>query len=298
MEANMAKILVIGGTGMLGRPVTLELIKENFDVRLFTTDEGKARAIFKDSVEYGIGNVSDPVSLRKAMDDCDFVYINLRGGPGRADYFKVEERGSKNIYAAARDMGIKKVIQISVANVSEKNNGYIYIKVKLEAQKALRASGLTYTILRPSWFCESLPLLLQKDKMVFVGSGRTSFYFLAAADYARIVARCFQTDRADNRILTIFGPEPMPIPEALRRFLSIAHPDVRIDHLPIWLAKFSAFITFSKKLRAAVDLMAFYDRHDDSEVEIGPEEADRLFGRCQTTVELWSEVYRKVIKGI
>ena len=294
----MSKILVIGGTGMLGQPVTMELIKENFDVRLFTTDAERAREIFTDRVEYATGNVNDPTSLKKAMEGCEYVYINLKGGPGDVDYIRVEEQGSKNIYAAAKEAGIKKIVQISGANVDEKNARHIFVRVKLEAERALKASGTTYTILRPSWFCESLPLFLRHNKAVYIGSGKTSFYFLAAPDYARIVARCFQTDRADNKTLTIFGPEPMPISEALRRFLSIVYPDAKIDHLSVWLAKFSAMITFNKNLKSAVKLMAFFDRHDDSEVAVGPEEADRLFGRCQTTVELWSEVYRKVVKGI
>lgn len=294
----MSKILVIGGTGMLGQPVTMELIKESFDVRLFTTNAERAREIFADKVEYTTGNVDDPDSLKKAMEGCEYVYINLKGGPGDTDYIRVEEHGSKNIYAAANETGIKKIVQISGANVDEKNARHIIIRVKLEAERALKASGITYTILRPSWFCESLPLFLRHNKAVYIGSGKTSFYFLAAPDYARIVAKCFQTNRADNKTLSIFGPEPMPISEALRRFLSIAYPDAKIDHLSVWLAKFSAMITFNKSLKSAVKLMAFFDKHDDSEVAVGPEEADRLFGRCSTTVELWSEVYRKVVKGV
>ncbi len=293
----MSKILVIGGTGMLGRPVTLELIKEDFGVRLFTTNEANARALFRESVEYAVGNVDDPTSLRKAMDGCENVYINLKGGPSDAAYVRIELEGSKNIYAAARDMDVEKVVQISGALVDEKSVSYIFEKVKFGAEKALQDSGLTYTILRPTWFNESLPLFLQKNKAIYIGTGRTSFHFLAAVDYARIVARCFQTDRANNKTLTVFGPEPMPISEALRRFLSIVYPDATIDHLPLWLARISALVTFNKNLRAAVKLMAFFDKHDDSEVAVGPEEADELFGRCQTTVELWSEVYRKVIKG-
>jgi uncharacterized protein YbjT (DUF2867 family) len=294
----MSRILVVGGTGILGQPVTMELTKENFDVRLFTTNPEQAKKIFADRVEYAAGNIDDTISLRKAMEGCEYVYINLKGGPGDVDYIRVEEHGSKNIYAAANEAGIEKIVQISGANVDEKNARYIFIRVKLEAERALKTSGITYTILRPSWFCESLPLFLRHNKAVYIGSGKTSFYFLAAPDYARIVARCFQTDRANNKTLTIFGPEAMPISEALRRFLSIVYPDAKIDHLSVWLAKYSAMITFNKSLKSAVKLMAFFDKHDDSEVAVGPEEADRLFGRCSTTVELWSEVYRRVVKGV
>ncbi|MCP4568762.1 MAG: NAD(P)H-binding protein [FCB group bacterium] len=294
----MPNILVIGGTGMLGRPVTFQFIKDGFKVRLLTTRLERAQQIFGDRVEYAVGNVDDPASLEKAMNGCEYVYVNLKGGPTAIEFVRVEDLGSRNIYSAAKAAGIMKIIQITGAHAYEENSDYIYIKVKVEAEKALKASGLTYTILKPSWFYESLPLFMQKGKSVYIGSGKSSFYFLAASDYANIVSRCFQTKAADNKTLTILGPEPMPIPEAMRRFMSIVHPDCTIDHLPIWLARMSATLMFNKRLKAAVKLMTFFDQHDDSEIDNKAEEADRLFGRAPMTIEQWSRVYRKIIKGV
>jgi divinyl chlorophyllide a 8-vinyl-reductase len=294
----MVKVLVIGGTGMLGRPVVVRLISDGFDVRVFTTNRKKAEAYFGDQVECTVGDIFDKQSLIKAMDSCDFVYINLKGGPTASEFIRIESDGSKNVYAAAFESGISKVVQISGANAIEKNARFPFIRGKIEAEKALVASGLTYTVLRPSWFCESLPLFVQGNKAVYIGSGKTSFHFLAAADYVRIVSECFQSDKADNKILTIFGPESMPIPEAMRRFLAIAYPDVTINHLPIWLAKWSTIISFNKKLKAAVRMMAFFNKHDDSQADPGPEEADRIFGRSSITVEEYAKMYRKIVKGV
>jgi len=251
--------------------------------------------MFGQRLEYAEGDVGKIDSLKQAMEGCDQVYINLKGGPSPADYVRVEEVGSKNVYIAAKESGISRIIQIGGANYFAKNKSFIVAKVKSEAEAALMASGLTYTILRPSWFYESLPLCVQDDKAVYIGSGKASFFFLAAADYARIVSKCFHTHQADNKVLTIFGPEPMPITEALRRFLAICHPHTTIQTLPVWLAKLSALMMKSKGLKMAVKLMAFYDKHDDSDVEHPPDEADRLFGRCSTTVEEWSRVYRRVV---
>jgi len=291
----MPKLLVIGGTGMLGRPVTYQLIKDGFEVRLFTTHPRKAERIFGSKVEYAFGDVGDLASLKAAMTGCQAVYINLKGGPTKEDYIRVEENGAQNIYVAAKECGISKVVQISGADVGEKTSGHIISCVKLEAQKALIASGLTYVILRPSWFCESLPLFFQKDKAIFIGSGKACFHFLAAPDYARIVSRCFQDNLADNKILTIFGPEAMPIPEAMRRFLTIVYPNAKINRLPLWLARFSAAMSFNKNLKMAVSLMAFFDKYDDSDVTVDPEEADLLFGRSATTVEEWSRRYKEAL---
>lgn len=293
----MSKILVIGATGMLGRPVVVRMFQDGFDIRVFSMQPDRARTYFGDRVEYAGGDIADRRSLVAAMEGCDGVYINLKGGPSKADFVRIEEEGSKNIYAAAAEAGVGKVVQISGATAYEKNARFVFIRVKVEAEKALVASGLTYTILKPSWFCESLPLFLKGDKAIFIGSGKKSFHFLAAADYARIVSECFRNGRTDNRVLTVFGPESMPIPEAMRRFLAVAYPEVTISRLPVWLARWSAMLSFNQKLRSAVALMAYFNRHDDSEADIGPEAADSIFGRSEITVEEYARMYRQIVKG-
>lgn len=285
------KILIVGGTGMLGRPVVNQLLTDGFPLRLLTTHPDKAKRLFGDRVDCVAGDVDNIDSLKSALAECDAVYVSLKGGPSNTDYIRIELDGAKNIYTAAKSAGIRKIVQIGGANYTAKNSRHILARTKSEAERALIESGLTYVILRPSWFCESLPLLLQGNKAVFVGSGRRSFFFLAAADYAKIVSRCFQSDIADNKVLTIFGPEPMPIPEALRRFLVVVNPDARVNHLSVWMARMATIISFNPGLKAAVDLMAFFDRHDDADVEFPPDEADRLFGRSRTTVEQWAQAY-------
>jgi uncharacterized protein YbjT (DUF2867 family) len=293
----MAKILVVGGTGMLGRPVVVTLHADGFEVRVFTTNLDNARSYFGDHVEYAEGDVGERQSLINAMQGCEYVYINLRGGPSKKDFVRIELDGSKNIYTAAKETGMKKIVKISGALAVEKNIGYYFIKPKIEAEKALTDSGLTYVILRPSWFCESLPLFVQGSKVVYVGSGKTQFHFLASADYAAIVSQCFKDKRADNKILDVFGPESMPIPEALRCFLSIVYPDVTINRVPVWLAKWSALFAFNRNLRMAVNLMSFFDKHDDAEAIGNHKEADVLFGPCKTTVEEYARMYKKIVKG-
>ena len=140
-------------------------------------------------------------------------------------------------------------------------------------------------------------LVMRENVDLLVGT-MSSGVAMAASDYANIVSLCFTSDKADNKELTIFGPEPMPIPEAMRRLLAIVHPDCKIEHLPVWLARISAWMMFDKNLKMAVRLMAFFDKYDDSEVVAGPEEADSIFGRPSMTVEQWSIIYRKAIKGI
>jgi len=276
----------------------VQLVLDGFDVRVFSTNLKKARAYFGEDVEYADGNVSNRESLKAAMRGCDYVYVNLKGGPTAKDYIRIEEDGSRNIYGAAVETGIKKLVQISEARADEAHEFFIAEKVKVAAEKALKTSGLTYVILKPTWFCESLPLMVRGNKATLVGSGKATFHFLAAADYAAIVSECFTTDKADHKSLVVFGPEPILLSDALRRFLLIAYPDVKVSRIPIWLAKWAAVLSTNRNMKALVNLMVFFNKHDDSRIAGDPADADALFGRSNTTLEEYARMYRKIVKGV
>jgi len=293
----MDKVLVVGGTGMLGRPVAVRLLSDGFAVRIFTGHPDRARRFFGDLVEYAAGDAGNRESLIRAMDGCDYVYVNLKGGPTKGDFLRVERDGSKNIYSAAKESGIKKVVQISEARADERHIHFIQHRAKVEAEKALAASGLTYIVLKPTWFCESIPLFIRGGKATLIGSGKVSFHFLAAADYAKMVSECFQSSKADNKSLVVFGPERVSLTDAMQIFLSIVHPGIKISRLPMWLARLSAAFSMNAKLRAVVNLMAFFDKNDDTTVAGDPSEADAIFGRSTTTVEEYARMYRQIVKG-
>ena len=60
----MNKILILGGTGLLGTPVARRLQADGFAVRLLARDPDKARAMFDETFEVVTGDVTDWLSLR------------------------------------------------------------------------------------------------------------------------------------------------------------------------------------------------------------------------------------------
>lgn len=82
----MKRVLVIGGTGMLGKPVAKSLKAAGFEVRVFTRSEAAARQQLGDGFEFAQGDLANPEKLASAMQGCEGVHINLKGGPKLADY--------------------------------------------------------------------------------------------------------------------------------------------------------------------------------------------------------------------
>ncbi len=277
------KILVVGGTGMLGMPVVFKLILKGYQVRIMTRNEHKASLIFGDIAEIVVGDVTRIEDIRYAMTGCDGVHINLSGD--------IELPGVKNIVHVAKDLGIKLVTYISGDSVNEQNTWFPMIRAKLEAENLISRSGLNFIIYRPTWFMESLPLFVRDNRAIHLGTRDVSFHFLAAEDYANIVARSYGTKEAYGKKLYIHGPEQLTFYQALSQYCQEFHPDIQVKRMPFFLAGFIAFITYSNDLKQATKMMKYFYTVG----ECGdPTETNDLFGPAKMTLQQWLKKRKKL----
>jgi len=281
-DANLTApktILLVGGTGMLGRPVAQRMKRDGFQVRIFTRNPEAARTLFDPSFEIFKGNVENLSVLENAMEGCWGVHINLSG--------EIEQIGTENTVKAALKTGISRISYVSGTTVSEENSWFFYVKRKLLAENSIRGSGIPHTIFRPTWFMESIPNFVKRGKAFYFGRRPQPFHLLAAEDFARMVSKSYMIKEAENRTFHILGPEPMLITDALQKYCRAIHPEIkRITVLPFWLAKVLAFLTRNREMKFAVKLMEYFERTG----EIGdPTEANRILGKPSTTFEEWLE---------
>ena len=98
----MQKILFIGASGMLGKPVALELLRASFQLSLLGRDVEKLQKLFP-NIPVFKGDVFDPASLEAAMKGHEVVYLNLSVAQSSKKSDKQPEReGIANIIAAAK----------------------------------------------------------------------------------------------------------------------------------------------------------------------------------------------------
>ena len=278
-------ILVIGATGMLGEPVVRRLKADGHTVRLLSRSLERARRRFPDGFDLVEGDVADVPSLEKALHGCDGVHINLSSGPRPEDFDRIEHRGTAEVAQAAARAGVGRLTYLSGISARAENRHFPPAAAKLGAAAAIAASGVHFTIFRPSWFFESLKLFVRGKSAATLGGRRVKFRWLAADDYAHIVSRSYDLSEAAGKTLDLLGPEPMTMLEALTRYCAIAHPDIKPRAMPIWLARVVAIATGNRTLKNVLPAMDFFDRpHDEGD----PVEANRLFGAPQTTLEEWA----------
>lgn len=237
------KILFIGASGMLGKPVAKELIRAGFECSLLGRNAIKLKSIFPDTTII-TGDILDLPSLTSAMKGMDAVYCNLSVLQNSREKDPQPEReGLDNILTAAKENGISRIAYISsLVHRYEGMNGFSWwaFRIKQQAVKKIKASGIPYTIFYPSTFMETYPYqMMRGNKIAVLGRSIAPMWFIAAADFAKQVSHSFQKPGTDNREYTIQGPEAYTFEEANKIFIShYTKKKLGMMKAPMWLVKF------------------------------------------------------------
>jgi uncharacterized protein YbjT (DUF2867 family) len=278
----MNKILVLGGTGLLGAPVARRLQADGFEVRLLARDPEKARAMFDASFEVIAGDVTDVASLETALAGCDGVHISIAG--------PAELPAAQNIAALAPGLGLKRITYISGATAMEENRWFPMTAQKLAAEAAIRACGVPFTIFCPSWPMEMLPRYARGGQPLMIGDQPLPVHWFAADDMARMISTAYQREDAANKKLTIYGPETITRVEALARYCRAFHPEVAsMPMMPVEAARATAASSGNQMLSFFAELMAYLERVGETG---DPAEANQILGAPTTTLDTWIERLR------
>lgn len=115
------RALVTGATGKIGNAVARRLAERGDEVVALVRNPAKARELLPEGVELAKGDVTDPASVRAAAEGIDGAF-NCMGlfeqwfaDPGVFD--RVNAEGARNVVAAAREAGAKRVVQTSTFDV-------------------------------------------------------------------------------------------------------------------------------------------------------------------------------------
>ena len=271
-------ILVIGATGMLGEPVAQYLLEDGFNVRIMTRDISKAQKKFDENFEVTIGDATNINELEKALDSCFGVHISI--SPPETDQLVVP-----NIVSIASKKGLERITYISMDLAFEENAWFLPVKQKLYAEKVIRESGIPYTIFCPTASMEALAMFVEGKRAAVLGKQSNPYHYFAADDLARMISASYGIDEAVNKKLFIYGPESIFTHEALKRYCSVFHPEIKkISTISYWFANIMAMITRNKEMKFGIKLLAFCEKVGEGG---DPTEANRILGAPKITLDEW-----------
>jgi uncharacterized protein YbjT (DUF2867 family) len=276
-----AKILVVGGTGMLGEPVARRLQADGYCVRVMTRSPDRARVKFGTDFEVVVGQIEDQQSLADAMCGCEDLHINLYDGSD----LDLERQAVEAITRAAARAGVQRITYLSGATVREENCWFAGTRAKFDAEAAIRASGLPYTIFKATTFMEALSKYVRGNRASVIGKQPHTWHWIAAGDYSRMVSRAYATPASANKDLFIHGPEAHTMQGALVQYCAAAHPEATVGTMPMWMASMVASLARQKELK---DALPFFSYTQKVREQGSPNEAIALLGAPATTLTQWS----------
>ena len=243
-------ILVLGGTANVGSRLTPLLHARGLPVRLLVRHENAAsRSAVDAGAEVVIGDVCDEAARRQALDGVDAVVSAMTGfgGLNALGSGAVDRDGNRALIESARRAGVRHFVLLSIHGAGATHPIALF-RDKWAAEEALRASGLDWTILRPTAFLETWigllggPLVATGKTRVF-GTGRNPINFVSAGDVARFVDLALTDTSLRGTAIEIPGPENLSFDELLDIVEREAGSHGQRQHLPAPMMRIARLAT-------------------------------------------------------
>jgi divinyl chlorophyllide a 8-vinyl-reductase len=210
------RVIVAGASGTIGRAVVAELVARGCAVTALLRPSRQPAPPLPElagahGVRVGLGDAARlAAAFAAARPEVVISCIASRSGaPKDADL--VDRQHNLALLAAAHAAGAQHFILLSAICVQKPLLAFQHAKLAFEAQ--LRASGMTYTIVRPTAFFKSLSGQLKRVKqgkpfLIFGDGELTRCKPISDADLARFIADCMDDPARRDAILPIGGPGP------------------------------------------------------------------------------------------
>jgi uncharacterized protein YbjT (DUF2867 family) len=209
---QMKRVLVAGAGGRLGSAVVGELKRRGYPTRSLARDAARLEAPTRGH-EIFAADARRPEALRGACEGVGVVIsamgASLRLGRTRetsATFQDVDYHANLNLLAEALRAGVRKFVYVSLHGAGEMR-GRGYVDAHESFVEALRASGLDYTVIRPTGFFyvfEEIYKMAQRGRVALVGSGSARTNPIHEADVA---SECADAVECGGSEISIGGPE-------------------------------------------------------------------------------------------
>ena len=216
---SLSTVLLIGGSGFIGSHVARLLAERNIRVIVPTRRRDRAKhLILLPTVDVVEADVHDAATLSRLMQDVDAV-VNLvgilhsrSGSPWGADFERAHVALPRAVAAAAKTAGVPRMVQVSALGAAADAPSE-YQRSKAAGEDAVRASGLEWTIFRPSLvfgdgecFLRLFAGLLKLFPVMPLAGADTRYQPVDVRDVARCIVHALDSDDSIGQVYPLCGP--------------------------------------------------------------------------------------------
>lgn len=231
-------LLIIGGTGTLGRQVVLQALIKGYQVRCMVRNFRKASFLKEWGVELVYGDLGRPETIPPSLKGITAVIDASTSRPDELDALKkVDWIGKLKLLEAVEAANIKRFIFFSAQNVEQfKNIPLMNLKYGVETK--LKQSKVPYTIFRLTGFYQGLieqyaiPIL--DDLPVWVTNEDTNISYMDTQDIAKFCIRSLQIPQTINQTLFLSGLKGWGSSEIISLCEKLTDQKAQIKRIPLF----------------------------------------------------------------
>jgi uncharacterized protein YbjT (DUF2867 family) len=205
------RVLVLGGTGSIGRLVVARLQELGDAVRVVSRDVERARRSLPAGTQVVPGDLSDVGSIAAALDGIDAVVLTQGAPYGSGEYEAVDYGAVPTLLDALDALDgrpVRVALMSSIGVTAAGGSSRELLDWKRRGERLLRASGLPYTIVRPGWF-DAGP---GTEQHVDLRQGDLTEYGPVHRQHvAETLAHAIHRPEAEGRTVEVFSTDGPPV---------------------------------------------------------------------------------------
>src|SRR5210317_1192421 len=257
-------LLIIGGTGTLGRQIVLQALTKGYKVRCLVRNFRRASFLKEWGVELIYGDLTRPETLPSCLTGITAVIDASTSRANELDSLKkVDWDGKLCLLESAKAAKIQRFVFFSTQNV-EQFDTIPLMKLKYGIETKLKNSGIPYTIFRLTGFYQGLieqyaiPIL--ENLPIWVTNENTNISYMDTQDIARFCLRSLQIPQTTNQTFFLSGLKGWVSSEIISLCEQLAGQEAKVQRVPLFLLKLvSGFFGFFEWGQNISDRLAFVE---------------------------------------
>ncbi|HXP07234.1 MAG TPA: SDR family oxidoreductase [Acidobacteriaceae bacterium] len=222
-------ILVTGATGKIGSCIASFLERSGNQLRLLARDPNKLSNF--PNAQKGKGDYADVQSLDRGFAGVSSAFIV-------SGYAEPGERARlhRNAFQAAQRAGVGHLIYLSTLGASP-NSRFPMSRDHYESEQFLKATGIPYTILQDSFYCELAVQMFDEDGVMKGPGGQGKVSWVGREEIAEAAAKLLASNEPLLGTLPMTGPSALSLTETAAMISSVKHRPLRYEDEPLHAAR-------------------------------------------------------------
>jgi len=218
------KVLVTGATGNTGSLLVPALLRAGVDVRILVRDEAKAKSLKDLGAEVVLGDLDRPETILPAVKNVDKIYLLTWNG-------ETQLQQAKNVIDAAKASGNPHIVRHSMWGPENSR----IIKQGYKIEEMLKASGLPWTILKPTFYMQNTMMAAQtisSDGVIYWDMKDGKLGMIDVRDIADAAFAVITGKGHEGKEYILTGPEAISFGDLAKTFSDVLDNDVKYVNVP------------------------------------------------------------------